>query len=159
MLNAAGEVTEATTANVYAIRDGRLCTRRRSRPGILEGTTRTRILALCAEHGIWRPRRSIVAATTCDAADEVFVSSSVRGILPVVDPERARRSGTGAPGPLTRRIRDWFEAAADREAETGSAAARMRAGSLRGCTAWSREVRVDGRSVPCGRTPRRARTA
>ena len=113
MLNSRGEVTEATTANVYAIRGGRLATPPLA-AGILAGTTRLRILGLCADEGI------PCAETTLEpedllAAEEVFVSSSVRGILPVTRIDDAA-VGDGTMGPLTRRLRTAFEAMADAEA-------------------------------------------
>ncbi len=82
MLNEAGEVTEATTANVYAIRAGRLLTPGLE-AGILEGTTRGRILSLCEAHGL-EAGEGVLRRGDLGAADELFVSSSVKGILPVV---------------------------------------------------------------------------
>ena len=115
MLNEAGEVTEATTANVYVVRAGRLCTPPLE-AGILRGTTRTRILALCGRHGLDAEEGALRQADL-DGADEVFVSSSVRGILPVLAID-GRPVGGGRPGPVTRRIRTWFEDAADEEARS-----------------------------------------
>jgi branched-chain amino acid aminotransferase len=115
MLNEAGEVTEATTANVYVVREGRLCTPSLE-AGILRGTTRTRILALSARHGL-DAEEGVLRQADLDAADEVFVSSSVRGILPVLAID-GRPVGDGRPGPVTRRIRTWFEEAADEEARS-----------------------------------------
>ena len=113
MLNEAGEVTEATTANVYLIREGRLYTPALS-AGILRGTTRTRILALCEANDL-EAEEGVVRQADLEEADELFVSSSVKGILPVLQVD-GRPVGDGVPGPLTRRIRAWFEAAADEEA-------------------------------------------
>ncbi len=113
MLNESGDVTEATTANVYVIADGRL----RTPPleaGILRGTTRTRILDLCAENGI-DAREERVTPADLRAADEVFISSSVRGILPVVSID-GHDVGSGEAGPTATRVRALFEAAADAEA-------------------------------------------
>jgi len=38
-------------------------------------------------------------------ADEVFAVSAVRGVVPVVSVD-GREIGTGAPGPVTRKLRD-----------------------------------------------------
>jgi branched-chain amino acid aminotransferase len=109
MLNDDGDVTEATTANVYAVRAGRVTTPPLD-AGILEGTTRMRILGLCRDLGVdveeatLRPEELLAAA-------EIFVSSSVRGILPVTRIDETP-IGDGAPGPLTRQLRTAFEAAA-----------------------------------------------
>ena len=113
MLNDDGEVTEATTANVYVIRAGALTTPPMA-AGILRGTTRTRILALCADLGILATEQTLEPADVA-AADEVFLSSSVRGILPVTAVD-GRPIGNGRMGPVTRRIRARFEQAARDEA-------------------------------------------
>lgn len=116
MLNDEGNVTEATTANLYTVRDGVLTTPPMA-AGILRGTTRTRILALCAELGI-EAREATLRPDDVLTADEVFVSSSVRGILPVTRVDEADiGAGPGrGPGPVTGRIRAAFEAAAAAEA-------------------------------------------
>ncbi len=121
MLNERGEVTEATTANVYVVVGDALATPPLE-AGILKGTTRTRILSLLAEHGV-EAREERVERVALDRADEIFLSSSVRGILPVVAVDRRPVSG-GTPGPFTRRVRAWFEAAADAEADRARAVRR-----------------------------------
>ena len=113
MLNEAGEVTEATTANVYVVHGERLQTPPLE-AGILRGTTRTRILSLCEHHGL-DAQEAVLHRADLGAADELFVSSSVKGILPVLSID-GRPVGAGSPGPVTRRIRAWFEAAADEDA-------------------------------------------
>ncbi len=113
MLNAAGDVTEATTANVYTLRAGRLVTPPLD-AGILEGTTRMRILGLCKDLGI-EVSETTLRPDDLLSADEVFLSSSVKGILPVTAIDD-RPVGQGSLGPGTRRIREAFEAAADAEA-------------------------------------------
>ncbi|MFV1959270.1 MAG: aminotransferase class IV, partial [Planctomycetota bacterium] len=110
---------EATTANVYVVRDRVLSTPPLD-AGILRGTTRTRILALCAAHDI-PARETRLRPEDLEAGEEVFVSSSVRGILPVVSVD-GRNVGDGRPGPVTRRVHDLFEAAADEEARRSARA-------------------------------------
>lgn len=113
MLNEDGDVTEATTANVYVVRDGVLHTPPVA-AGILRGTTRMRILALCDELGIETAEHPM-KPDDVRSGDEVFVSSSVRGILPVTTIDEVV-IGDGRIGPFTRRIRERFEAAAREEA-------------------------------------------
>lgn len=69
--------------------------------GILPGITRGHVLAACAAHGIAvREQRISVEDLRC--ADEIFVTSSVRGVVPVTSLDgEARRAG-----PLTRTIAD-----------------------------------------------------
>jgi branched-chain amino acid aminotransferase len=119
MLNEHGDVAEATTSNVYAVVGGGVTTPPMS-AGILRGTTRTRILGLCARAGIPAAERPLRRADL-RVADEVFLSSSVRGVVAATEVDGAR-VGDGRPGPVTRRVHRLFEDAADQEA----AAARRR---------------------------------
>jgi branched-chain amino acid aminotransferase len=123
MLNERGEVTEATTANVFLVVGGILVTPPLE-AGILKGTTRTRILDLSRAHGV-RAEQRRVGREDLEAADEVLVSSSVKGIIPVVRID-GKTVGDGRPGPVTRRLRALFEAAADAEAAAGRAARAVR---------------------------------
>jgi branched-chain amino acid aminotransferase len=119
LLNDAGDVAEATTSNVYLVAGGTLSTPEVA-TGILEGTTRRRLLALCAEEGVPACERR-VRLEDLAAADEVLLSSSVRGVLPVTRVD-GRPVGDGRPGPVTRRLHARFEAAADAEAAHARAA-------------------------------------
>ncbi len=123
LLNDRAQVTEASTSNVYRVHHGAVETPPLA-AGILRGTTRTRVLALCARHGLAAVERDLVASDLA-GADEVFLSSSVRGVIPVVAVDDVP-VGRGAPGPVTTRVRAWFEAEADAEAEAGARAAGTR---------------------------------
>jgi branched-chain amino acid aminotransferase len=111
--NQAGDLAEASTSNVYLVRRGALATPPVS-AGILEGTTRRRVLALCASAGIACAETRLQPSDLA-AADEVLLSSSVRGILPVTRIDD-KPVGDGRPGPVTRRLHQLFEQAADEEA-------------------------------------------
>src|SRR5262245_56014848 len=113
LLNDAGDVTEGTTSNVYVVSGGRVVTPPLD-AGILKGTTRTRVLALCRAGGIAAEERRL-APDALVAADEVFLSSSVRGVIPVTRID-GRPVGSGRPGPVTTRVHRLFERAADDEA-------------------------------------------
>jgi branched-chain amino acid aminotransferase len=113
MLNEHGEVTEATTSNVYVVRHGAAVTPPLT-AGILRGTTRTRILDLCARNGIRAVERTL-RRDDLRGAREIFLSSSVRGVVGATSLDGAP-VGDGRPGPVTRRIHELFEAAADEEA-------------------------------------------
>jgi branched-chain amino acid aminotransferase len=121
LLNERGEVAEATTSNVHLVRGGALVTPELD-AGILEGTTRRRLLALCAREGI-AAREARVTTADLAAADELFLTSSVRGVMPVTRLDD-RVLGDGRAGPVTRRLKDLLEAAADAEAagEAGATA-------------------------------------
>jgi branched-subunit amino acid aminotransferase/4-amino-4-deoxychorismate lyase len=67
--------------------------------GVLPGIVRARVLALCAEAGVRTVARS-PSLRELRGADEVFVTSSLRGVVPVtrLDGETLRR------GSLTARL-------------------------------------------------------
>ena len=94
LLNEHGEVAECTSANIFAAADGRVWTPPLS-SGCLPGVTRELLL-----HGIQVPSYSIEekALTPADLerADEVFITSTTRSLLPVVEIEgrHIRQSGT-----------------------------------------------------------------
>ncbi len=69
---------EASRANVFAVRDGALLTPPLD-GRILPGVTRMRLLELAAENGI-EARESALTRDDLFAADEVFLTGSVRGI-------------------------------------------------------------------------------
>lgn len=93
----AGHVVSATAANLFAVVGGRLLTPSLQRCGIA-GIARAEVLA----------RRDVqVCEITWDElmrADEIFLTSSVRGIVPVSRID----AHAFAPGPLTRALqREW----------------------------------------------------
>lgn len=80
LVDAEGEVLEAGRANVFAVVDGTLVTPPAD-GRILAGTARAATLRLAAELGIEAIERPLSLAELRDA-DEVFLTSSVRGLRP-----------------------------------------------------------------------------
>ena len=89
--------------NLFAVKAGSISTPER---GVLEGITRKTVIELAAEHGIPLEARA-VPANEMRSADEVFISSTAGGIIPVttVDSEPV---GGGKPGPVTWRLREAY---------------------------------------------------
>jgi D-alanine transaminase len=89
-----GWLTEGSSSTVFVVEGERLATPPND-PRILPGTTREAVLALAGDltHEI-RP----VAATELAGADEVWIASAGRGVLPVTRLD-ARPVGSGRPGP------------------------------------------------------------
>jgi para-aminobenzoate synthetase/4-amino-4-deoxychorismate lyase len=81
LLDGDGTVLEASRANVFAIRDGVLCTPPTD-GRIVPGITRRRLLGLTPALG-HEVREEPLALYDLLAADEVFVTNSVRGVQPV----------------------------------------------------------------------------
>jgi branched-chain amino acid aminotransferase len=112
MCNAHGFVTEASTANVFAKLHGTWCTPPLG-AGILAGITRALLLAWLPEHGERVEERDFTPAEL-RAADEVFLSSTLRDVAPVTHVDGRALHG-GAPGPVATRLLPLFrEAAAER---------------------------------------------
>jgi branched-chain amino acid aminotransferase len=103
LTDGAGNVTEGPGFNVFSIRDGALATPDR---GVFEGMTRRSVIELARELAI-DCRLRAVAAEEVRNADEVFITSTAGGIMPVsiVDD---RILSNGRPGPLTRRLHDLY---------------------------------------------------
>ena len=103
LVDAGDNVVEGPGFNVFAVRDGAISTPER---GVLEGVTRRTVIELAAELGVPLEARS-VSASELRHADEVFISSTAGGIMPVtrVDGEPV---GGGTPGPLTLRLREAY---------------------------------------------------
>ena len=95
VLNIAGNLCEATTANVFLVRDGIAATPPID-AGCLAGITRAHVLELGAEERTMSPDDLL-------HADEAFLTSSTREVQPLVAID-GRRVGTGEPGPVTRQL-------------------------------------------------------
>jgi branched-chain amino acid aminotransferase len=96
-------VVEGPGFNVFVVKDGNISTPSR---GVLDGITRRTVIELASERGIPLEARAVPAAEV-RAADEVFVTSTAGGIIPVTKVDGAP-VGDGAPGPFTLRLRDAY---------------------------------------------------
>ncbi len=76
--------------------------------GILPGITRDRVLACARAVGL-DPREKLLHIHDAYRADELFLTSSVRLIVPVIAVDGVRIGG-GEPGPITRRIAEAYRA-------------------------------------------------
>jgi branched-chain amino acid aminotransferase len=102
-----GHLSEATSANVFLVRGGRLATPDAA-SAILPGTTREWLLRWAREVGL-QPAEARLRPEDLAAADEAFLSSSVAGVLPVTRYD-GEPVGDGRPGPWTLRARAEREA-------------------------------------------------
>ncbi len=109
LLNLAGNVAEASVANVFVYRDGALATPPAS-DGALEGITRRTILELSRSLGIPARERTL-GRQDLIAADEVFLTGSGAGLVPVRSLD-GRILGEGKPGPVYAKLRAAFLEAA-----------------------------------------------
>lgn len=101
VVGAQGELIEGATSNLFIVRGGALETPPLS-SGILAGITRAAILELADELHIPRREQSISSADLY-AADEAFITSTVRELVPVVRADGVT-IGSGNPGPVYGRL-------------------------------------------------------
>ncbi|MBW4698840.1 MAG: aminotransferase class IV [Aphanocapsa lilacina HA4352-LM1] len=102
LLNSRGEVTEATTSNLWLVKGGTVYTPA-VEAGILHGITRQFLFKLLAQWQI-PCRETTLTKTDLFTADEAFLSSSVRLIAPVARIDNYELPY--CPGGLTRRLFD-----------------------------------------------------
>lgn len=110
--NAAGRVVEGTTSNLFWATGGELRTPS-ERDGALPGVTRAVVLEAAVELGI--PVRHVAPLPDeLTACREVFLTSSLRELAPVVEIEGVA-IGDGRPGDLFRLVERGFRAVVERE--------------------------------------------
>ena len=103
LVDGRGNLTEGPGFNIFVIRDAKVSTPAR---GVLEGITRRTVLELCREIGV-EAELGTVPAEALHEADEVFITSTAGGVMPVTRVDE-RILGNGAPGPITTRIHDLY---------------------------------------------------
>lgn len=111
MVTGDGQILEGFTSNFFVFMEGRLTT---ADEGVLEGITRSIILALAEERFSveWRLPRLM----EIPQFEEAFITSSSRGVLPVVMINE-QMVGDGKPGRLTRWLSRRYEEYVKREAK------------------------------------------
>ncbi len=100
-----GFVTEGSSNNAYIVKDGRIITRDLS-SDILHGITRASVLKYAAEAQMEVVERPF-SPDEARAADEAFITSASTFVLPVVGVDGVQ-IGDGAPGPVSRRLREIY---------------------------------------------------
>lgn len=103
LLDFNGNVAEGPGFNVFAVKDGRLAT---PATGVLPGITRRTTFDLCAEIGLVAEARDVSVAEL-RAADEVFITSTAGGIMPVTKIDGAPVAD-GKVGPITTRLKELY---------------------------------------------------
>jgi D-alanine transaminase len=96
-----GLLTEGSASNIFVVKDGVLLAPPPSNL-MLTGITYDVVLELAAAHGIACEVRAIAEAEV-RAADELWMTSSTREIMPIVRLD-GQPVGAGVPGPLARRM-------------------------------------------------------
>lgn len=98
--NTRGQLCEGTGTNVFVVQDGELLTPPLS-SGCLAGVTRALVLEWSGA------RETDLPYDALTTADEVFLTSTLRDVQPVVAVD-GRPAGGGEPGPVTRAVAATF---------------------------------------------------
>ena len=113
MLDMQGQVTEASTSNVFFVKGGAVVTPPLAL-GMLEGVTRGLLIDIARDEGVTL-REQPHGPDALAGADEVFVTSTVREVLAVTSlvlletgEPRSRVVADGKPGAMTRRLHAAF---------------------------------------------------
>jgi branched-chain amino acid aminotransferase len=103
LCDARGRVAEGATSNVWSVKDGVALTPP-DEVGLLPGITRWRLFELARGAGI-EARQAVLTADDLRAADELFITSSIRHVLPIT-----RLDDRSLPiGPVTRRLAALYD--------------------------------------------------
>ncbi|MBW3539741.1 MAG: aminotransferase class IV [Planctomycetes bacterium] len=113
LLDVRGFVAETNATHVFLVHRGVVLTSRTI--ACPEGITRATVLEICRDHGIPAEERDL-SLTEVYRCDEMFCTGTLGELAPVVRVD-GRTIGTGAPGPLTRRLSALF---AERTANEGT---------------------------------------
>jgi branched-chain amino acid aminotransferase len=105
LLNETGEVAEGAGSNVFLVKDGALVTPPLE-AGILPGVTRQVVLEL-AQGRETTVREEPVSVKDLLAADEAFITSTLKELVPIVSVDGAPL-GRSRPGPVTLRLLESF---------------------------------------------------
>jgi branched-chain amino acid aminotransferase len=109
MRNYRGELAECTTSNLFIVRHGEALTPPID-AGVLAGITREYLFEIGAAIGV-AMREAVLHDGDLFAADEAFLTSSTREVVPIVRVDD-RTIGTGRPGAVTHKLLDAFRRAA-----------------------------------------------
>ncbi|HEU4962605.1 MAG TPA: D-amino-acid transaminase [Bacilli bacterium] len=96
-----GQITEGSSSNLFAVKDGVLYTAPADRK-ILHGITRASLLDLAPELGV-EVREEAFTADFLQGADEAFLTSTSMELMPVVRVDE-QLIGAGKPGDVTLRL-------------------------------------------------------
>jgi branched-chain amino acid aminotransferase len=108
MRNYRGELTECTQSNLFVVKNGAALTPP-LKSGLLPGITREFLFEIGRDADI-EVREQILRDDDLFTADEAFLTSTTREVLPIVSVDD-RNIGEGTPGPITLKLLNAFREA------------------------------------------------
>jgi len=109
MRNHHGELSECSQSNLFIVKNGALLTPPLE-AGLLPGITREFVMEIARDLGVGA-REQTLRDDELFAADECFLTSTTKELLPIVQVDD-RRIGSGTPGPVTRKLLGAFRSRA-----------------------------------------------
>ncbi len=97
-----GNILEVSRSNFFIVKEGVLIT---PSDNILMGITRASVIDLALPH--LRVEERDISMDELWQADEAFMTGTTKKVLPVVQ-TGDHMIGAGSPGPLTRKLMDWY---------------------------------------------------
>ena len=98
-----GNLIEGPGFNIFAVKNRTITTPAR---GVLQGITRRTAIEIAKDHG-YEVIQHILAADDARTADEVFVTSTAGGIMPITKID-GRTISSGMPGPVTQELQEGY---------------------------------------------------
>ena len=113
MLNNSGMITEGTTFNIWAVKNNIVYTPPVS-SGLLRGITREKTIEICNDFSITLDQSEFDAEFLFNA-DEVFITSSTKGIMPVCQIGEKKFGNSIADWPMTKMLLTKYADIIDKE--------------------------------------------
>ena len=110
MRNHRGEISECAQSNFFLVRKGEALTPPLD-AGLLEGVTRNFLFGVGRAIDV-PVREAVITDSDLDSADEMFITSTTREVLPVTSID-GHPVASGLPGPVTRALAEAFRRQAD----------------------------------------------
>ncbi|CBW27094.1 putative D-alanine aminotransferase [Halobacteriovorax marinus SJ] len=108
MLNAKGEITEATTSNIWIVKDGEVITPP-IKAGLLGGITRKSLIQIAKDNKLNISERNF-DEDFLKSADECFLTSTTKLLVPITKIDNCL-IGDGKPGKYTLQLLDLYKKA------------------------------------------------
>lgn len=105
LLTASGHVSEASSSNIFLVREGRVITPHAT-DDVLVGITRDCVMELVRRRG-WPLEERSVDRSELLSADEAFLCGTGVQIAPIANVD-GRRLGSGEIGPITRELQEAY---------------------------------------------------
>lgn len=102
-----GMLSEGAASNIFVVRDGMLLAPQKNHL-MLAGITYDVVLELAATHGLKTEVRDIADAEV-RGADELWLTSSTKEVLPIVTLDGAKVGPDGTAGPVFRQMYGWYQ--------------------------------------------------